>query len=468
LKKAKKEQLDRVLKMAGGKAAEIAKLSLSRLKTALKASPVNGTHLTMYLDFINSLSREPEHPLRHALLGANVIWIVTSALTTISIQVNLGRDLAFLDAMVAALGYLTNCLDSTDGFTWVSQSIGAGLLTSFVDCSPHFSKLDPEDLDMVLRLVKSILPRYAVYRSVLEAMNAPMRKIDKGPQRNRVRNSVAKDAWIPFFAFCADRMELLHHAEAVKGKFITCDNVKCQKIGTREEVRRCSACLTTFYCSTVCQAVAWKEGDHKSICKMKQRERTEGKASRILKRDLAFFHNISMYDARKNIVKLSRQAEQEHPGKIRTHLVVCIDYCAFPVTYGLTPIEHYDTGPHSGSTNAQARNEAMIDKVKDNPGKYTLIEARIANGQGMQAIMTLATGKLWDWDPKDYQRQKLIDSQFILRQLVSHFEENLRDSEKSPILTDPIRTDFPDDMLMALQDMSDTGEFMDDDDDDFD
>ncbi|TFY60980.1 hypothetical protein EVJ58_g4795 [Rhodofomes roseus] len=440
LKMAKKEQLDRVLKMAGGKADEIAKLSLARVKTALKARPINGTHLTMHLDFINALSREASHPLRHALLGANVIWIVTNALTTISIQVNLSRDLSFLDAMVSAFGYIANCLDSTDGFTWVSQSIGAGLLTSFVDCSPHFSKLDPEDFDMILTIVNNILPRYTVYRSVLEAMNGPMLKIDKGPQRDRVLNSVVKDAWRTFFASSCDRMTLLHQAEVWKGKNITCDNVK------------------------ECQAIAWKEGDHKNTCKLKQRERTEGKATGILKRDLAFFHNISIYDARKNISKLSRQADKEYPGKIKSHLVVCIDYCVVPTTYNLKPIEGYDTGPHSGSTNAQARNESMIEKVKDNPGKYTLIEARVANGQGMQCILTLATGKFWEWDPKEEQRQKLIDAQFILRSFVSRAEERrgVPNSERAPILTDPIQTDFPDDMLMALQELSDN-EYEDDD-----
>lgn len=225
LNPAKKEHLDRVLKVAGGKADEIAKLSLTRIRSALKARPVNGTHLTMYIDLINSLSRIVDHPLRYALLGANVIWVVTNALTTIAIQVNLGRDLSFLDAMVSAFGYLANCLDSTDGFTWVSQSIGAGLLTAYVDCSPQFSRLDPEDLHMVLRIVRDILPRYTVYRTVLQAMDAPMRKIDSGPQRDRVRNSVAKDVWIPFFASSCDRIKVLHASMARKGQHITCDNV---------------------------------------------------------------------------------------------------------------------------------------------------------------------------------------------------------------------------------------------------
>ena len=79
---------------------------------------------------------------------------------------------------------------------------------------------------MVLSIVRNILPRYTVYRSVLEVMDAPMRKIDSGPQRDRVRNSVAKDVWIPFFASSCDRIQVLQSCVATKGQNITCDNVK--------------------------------------------------------------------------------------------------------------------------------------------------------------------------------------------------------------------------------------------------
>ena len=71
---------------------------------------------------------------------------------------------------------------------------------------------------------------------------------------------------------------------------MTTANHQCQKVGTKEDMRACSACLYTYYCSKVrfeynvvqqqqtdssleCQETAWKEGDHKTMCKMKQQER---------------------------------------------------------------------------------------------------------------------------------------------------------------------------------------------------
>lgn len=224
LSSARKEHLDRVLNTVGGLADVIAKVLIARVQSVVKARPVNRFALMMHLDLINLLSRIVGHPLRYALLGANAIWVVTNALTVIAIQLNADPvNLAFRNAMVSAIGYLVNCLDSTDGFTWVSQSIGAGLLSAYVDCSPHFSMLDTYDRHMVLRIVSDILPRYTVYRTVLQAMDWLMRELRSGPQRDRLGQSVAQDVWIPFFVSFCDRIKVLHYS---KGQQFPCDNAK--------------------------------------------------------------------------------------------------------------------------------------------------------------------------------------------------------------------------------------------------
>lgn len=135
---------------------------------------------------------------------------------------------------------------------------------------------------------------------------------------------------------------------------------------------------------------------------------------------------------------------------IKSSLVICIDYCVLPATFDITPIEKYDTSDQAGSANALARNESMIAKVKDNPGKYSLLEARIASGDSMHAILTLVTGDFWRYDPKEEQRQRMVDAQLIMRGLVSRLEEGLPASERSLMLTDPIMTDFSDEELMAM------------------
>lgn len=307
LKFANKETLDRVLRMTGNKADEVAKLALARFQGALKGRQLNATHLTIYMDFLNSISRVSAHPLRHALLSANVIWIVTAALVQLSVTVNISPDPGFLDAMISGFGYLRNCLESTDGFTWVAQSVNAGLLQALCDCSPRFSDLDPDDYTMIEDIVDDILPRYLVYRSVIQAVDSALIKIDRGSHKARVEKSILGSSWKRFYEFAQERIFVLAQIDTQKGNGTTCDNVKvrakglvltrsahncaqCHKIGPREQFRRCSACLNTFYCSQVdypssalirfssflrqeCQATAWKEGDHKTMCKLKQRER---------------------------------------------------------------------------------------------------------------------------------------------------------------------------------------------------
>lgn len=49
----------------------------------------------------------------------------------------------------------------------------------------------------------------------------------------------------------------------------------------------------------------------------------------------------------------------------------------------------------SDSQNTDARNEALIEQAKNHPGKYTLIQSTIANGQSLQLVTTVVTGNFW-------------------------------------------------------------------------
>ena len=229
LREAKTEQLDRVLKAVGGKATEVAKLSIARLQRSLKGPDYIPAPISMYLDLLNSFSREAEHPLRHALLSANVISVVSGALVKLSVLVNTSRDPAFLDTMISAFGYLRNCLESTDGFTWINQAIGAGFLQAFCDCSTRFAELDPNDYKMIETIIARILPPYLVFRSVIEAADSALTKIERGVQRQRVEDSKAKDPWERFVRLARERMVVVRRAEAEKGTKIICDNAKVRR-----------------------------------------------------------------------------------------------------------------------------------------------------------------------------------------------------------------------------------------------
>lgn len=220
------DSLQRVHKAAGKKASLVAKFAIGNIRKALVSPHFNGAHLTIHLELINRISRYSEHPFRNALLSTNAIWVVTSVLVKLGNAMNSSNDLTLVDAMISSFIYLYNCLETTDGFTWVNQAIGAGLLQAFCDCSPKFGMIHKEDLDMILSIFNTILPRYLVYRSVLESIDHSMKKIDRDPHWKRIAGSIAKKTWLDFRTLAEERLVVTWKAEVLKDARLTCDNVK--------------------------------------------------------------------------------------------------------------------------------------------------------------------------------------------------------------------------------------------------
>ncbi|KAI0088570.1 hypothetical protein BDY19DRAFT_172115 [Irpex rosettiformis] len=397
-KNATDEGLQQVKEAAGGKPSLVAKLAVTRIENGLKARKLGAAYIMMNIDLIDSLSRPSIDIFRNALLSANAVWVVTSALVKVGNTINSNEDFTLVGCMVAGFSYLFNFLQSTDGFTWVSQAIRAGLLQAFCDCSPKFNVIPKEDLDMILSIFHTILPRYLVFRSVLESFNHSMQKVDCDPHRKRVMNSVAEKVWCDLRNLAEERFVVNLQATALKDIRLNCHNIKCQKLGTKEEMRACSACLHTYYCSRQCQAISWKEDDHKSMCKMKQEERLEGRSAAISKKDAKFFHDLAMRDARKHLPRLRGLAKKEHSGLTHQDVIIKINYTVHPPMYGLAPLTGYKTGLAQGKPNAEARNAALIEKVQQNRESYTLLESQISSGEGITCVLTLVCGDFWSSD----------------------------------------------------------------------
>ncbi|KAJ6585582.1 hypothetical protein B0H19DRAFT_1368857 [Mycena capillaripes] len=363
--------------------------------------------VSIYLDLLSHLSWGADHPLRLGLLQAGAISLCTRAAGTLAGALNAGGDLDLLNSIVSAFGFLTNCLHSTEGFTWVIQSVGADFLLAWADASPHFAQLDEEDYGMVTSLLMQTLPMYLVYRSVIQAVEQGMRRL--GPQQlERINSSIAKNVWMDFRKLAEERSMVVVHAAAVKGKAATCDNVKCHKIDAKNTFRKCGGCSTTLYCSKECQTIAWKEGGHKAMCKMKQRERLEGKSLAISKSDIAFFHHLAVRDARHHLPLLRRLARTEHPALRSCDLLIRIDYTVVPPAYSIIPlaVTGRDDLPTSGSANADARNDAIFERVRENPEQHRLIQSQIVNGAVAQMVLSVVTGNFWeDGDAEGHEEE---------------------------------------------------------------
>ncbi|KAJ6453089.1 hypothetical protein C8R45DRAFT_1039529 [Mycena sanguinolenta] len=396
---------DRALSAAGCSADRMVKIALSRARSALSGSSIVPAHLVIHLDLLSHFSYGRDHPLRLRLLQAGVIPFVTAAAGALARALNAGGDLGFLDGIISCFGYLANCLESTEGFTWVTQSLKADLLIALADSSPHFARLDEEDYEMVCSLLKKTLPTYLVYRSVIQATDEGMRRF-KAEQLNRVNTSIAKDIWVDFQKLAEERRFVVLQAVAVKGKAATCDNVQCHKVDAKNTFRKCGACSTTLYCSKECQTIAWKEGGHKAMCQMKRQERLEGKSQAITKSDAAFFHHLSTRDARHHLPLLRRLARSNYPTLRSCELLIRIDYTIVPPVYSVVPLteaDRHDT-PTNGSPNAVARNDALLERVRENPDRFGLIQSKVVNGVALQLVLSVVTGNFWEHgDAEDFE-----------------------------------------------------------------
>ncbi|KAG5652307.1 hypothetical protein H0H81_005457 [Sphagnurus paluster] len=334
--------LKRVVAAAGGDLNNVVQLALSRLRSAVNGPDITDTKTTAYLDLIGHLSRGQDPPLRNAFMHANTLLLCTKAALSISKLLNSGGPPILVDSMVAAFGYLANFLQSTDGFSWIIQSLQAGLLVAWVDSTPHLHKVDQEDSDMVLSIVRDILPKYLVYRSVIDAVDLTMRVLNQPLHKERVMNSMASKVWTDFHGLALERLVVTMQAAAFKGK--------------------------------------------------------EGKLQSISKSDSQFFHHLFTRDARHHLPRLRRLALTEYPGTTKAALIICIDYTVLPPKYSIKPLADYekDLPEMRGSPNTEARNDALIERARENPGKFTIIQSKIANGEGLQMVMTVVTGSFWD------------------------------------------------------------------------
>ncbi|KAJ7599834.1 hypothetical protein C8J56DRAFT_1037442 [Mycena floridula] len=330
----------------------LAILALSRLRKAMSKPMMNGIHVAVYINLISQLSR----PERHTLRKASVV-----------VNQTLRPDPSLLEVMEAGFGYLQNCISSIDGFPFVAQAL------HYVDFSPHFVKVDPEAQGMLLSLFRDIIPQYLVYHSVLKAIN------DSGP-------CGSEHCWSNFEK--VDRQNWK----------VTCNNSNCSRIDVKSMFQKCSRCKTTLYCSKECQIIAWKEQDHKSICKLKQAEALDIPMMSTRKQDRTFLHYLTSCDAYQNRQKLQTLAVQKFLGKSIS------DFLDYRTPGGrpkmdLILLDGYDirsTGDVGNSGTLVDRSNDLIERARLNKGKSTLFESKIPNGYTSYAVVTLVNGAFWE------------------------------------------------------------------------
>lgn len=70
----------------------------------------------------------------------------------------------------------------------------------------------------------------------------------------------------------------------------------------------------------------------------------------------------------------------------------------YPPKLGLHPLaEHEKYSPRHAtdvSPNSEQRNDELVQRARDHPGEYGIIQSRMANGQGIQLVLSIVPGTM--------------------------------------------------------------------------
>ncbi|KZP20988.1 hypothetical protein FIBSPDRAFT_741512 [Athelia psychrophila] len=392
--------LNRVVAASGGNADGMAKLVMKRIKSEMRKPAIDIMHATPSIDPLGKFSQPVQHPLRYAFVAQGAVGTVTHLLLACIAQRATSQTTGHPQEIAGCFAYIRNAMqsDCTDGFTWVSEAVKAGLLLAFVNASPHYSTLPTQHQEFILVIIELIVPRYLVYRTVINNVHAALAIAQASPYIASVFRGPAKDAWEAFVRLAEDRKAFERHSMPLQVLLIVCDNAKCLKTAPKAQFRQCSACMNTNYCSRECQTIAWKEGDHKTMCKLKKQERIENKTS-ISKTDAFFINKLSFRDTLRNLDHIKTKAASTYPGMPLYALIVKIDYTCYPEIYAVSPLAGYQRG-----VTQEPRHAALLDRVREDPRQWTVVEAMVAHGEGGRLLMS-ARSNLWALPPDTLSRE---------------------------------------------------------------
>ncbi|KAJ7244681.1 hypothetical protein C8J57DRAFT_1363641 [Mycena rebaudengoi] len=377
---------------AVGEAELVAKTALKRLRAAINTSPINLDQVSALSFTVTTLTLLSDHPLAFAFLAENAIWMVTRMLFVVSQIADSSSAVEEGKLACAHTGFtfLRRALLQQDSPKLVAQSLDAGLLRAICSFSPLLHKnIEQSWKDTVQFILRDILPKHLVYKSVVKVMKEEQEEVDSHVAESTVVHTWLREDWMSLLLLMHLRSTIANMPKAVRGRgHVACDCVACPKIARKAELLRCTGCLYVYYCSKTCQKEAW--GVHRPMCKLKKHaNKSAGSAGTHLlfsAQDTQFIREMVGTDASLHLPHLQKLAQRKFPDEPGENFIICLDYTnpQYPAgTCSLKNIKTYKFPPMGKSepadpANVKAQNDEMIRMVRLNPTEWTFIEATFA------------------------------------------------------------------------------------------
>ncbi|VDB98123.1 unnamed protein product [Peniophora sp. CBMAI 1063] len=379
------QQLDELVKIAGGDYSVVADLAVDRLRNTLELKPpppLFADHVFVYIDTLVTLTRCPCR-LQQTILDCGAIVYVTRALNRLA---SLLSDGSAFRATMSCFGFICNVIEEVEEAANVRRAVRNGMLEAFVNFMPRMADLGRQNQLFLKRLIGDIIPRYLVYRSVIVLVIPAMEKIDANPVYvKQIRASPFRDAWLKTKQLAKERWQVKDTSDVLKNEQSSCDNCHARKL--KSEFRKCSGCHVTLYCSKECQVTGWKTR-HKRECKSRNEERTSTDRNALKKQDRIFLQHLATHEAVKNLGELRRIAKLKFPSEQLSRLGIQIDFSHYPTTYDVFRLDTYEM-----KTSGDAR---VVGKAIDGQGRHTLVQTIISSGRTNSLSTVLSAGSIWD------------------------------------------------------------------------
>ncbi|KAJ6508153.1 hypothetical protein C8R45DRAFT_436541 [Mycena sanguinolenta] len=249
---------------AGGTRTDLAALVVSRIKHFVPHpdSPVT-EHTCFHLIGVFSLvasesfTGHKDHAFRDALLSSDIVAALITASRALCRSTQPGAEFPLKVVFPALIDQL-----SSFPTIWLPEALRGGLLEILFECENR-NAFAP----VLISLLDDILYPATVYHSVLLQLQNSLPQV-----RDRDVAVIFGDPdllarWRGLSEVVANRFRFLEQYNTWGLRATrACDDIEGAKICGKRDLKRCSGCSATCYCSLACQANDWRRGGHRGSC----------------------------------------------------------------------------------------------------------------------------------------------------------------------------------------------------------
>ncbi|KAE9402181.1 hypothetical protein BT96DRAFT_1017758 [Gymnopus androsaceus JB14] len=342
------------------------------------------------------------------LLNAGMVPCLCSVMKRMATRRFHGTKFVAHDRFAVSLSNCVQCilLAFRDSYSWIPLAIRCGFLQSMMHSAHFIIASRPntdsiQDVETSMCSIFEVIQPFLLYRSVLRPVRrfiaqVPKRKpelynefINMPPNSQNPKTCIVT-AWKEFVDVVEERQEL--REECADAGYIMCVNIDCP--GDNRELRQCSNCRVTWYCSKDCQKSDWRR--HRENCHyLRSRAICGGCPAPYSHIDEDFLEYVNIDRGRRFYTSPATQSALERNAGFLSEKVVMFDFRHHPHDMCLLSHSQYRANIKEGPGGlCSAKNYAKIKQSTVSDDIIFSIQGIFPGEQGFPRC--IVTGFTWN------------------------------------------------------------------------